>query len=90
MPVVSKDDRVLFFARELPNVGWTIFSSRRASPDTEFGPPSRVTELDTSYTQFPSWISDDQCRFYIISTAPVLGGPPGSGPARLRVASRSH
>lgn len=87
MPVVTADDRTLFFARELAS-GWTIFHASRAIPGDPFIAPSAVPELQRPYVQFPSWVSNDRCRLYLISTKPL---PPSmqDGPARVRVAKRT-
>ena len=91
-PVVTLDDTVLYFSRETPvTILRHIFVSTRPTPAGTFGPATEVTELQGPFEDFPSWISDDQCRIYFISTRPAAGddaGDAGPAPYRLWVAER--
>lgn len=88
MPVVSRDDQRLYFGRELAGAGWSIFTAKRPMPSQDFAGTMQVAEFAAPYAQFPSWLSDDQCRLYLISTAPLAGSSERAGPARLAMATR--
>jgi hypothetical protein len=93
-PLITRDDKALYFAREVELVTDAgslahrrIFVAKRNAPGDTFGAPTEVEELTTEYEQFPSWISDNQCRLYFISNRPTDGtdaGPDG-GPLIYRV-----
>jgi hypothetical protein len=89
-PVVSRDDKVLFFAREdRATTIRDIYVATRSSPnEPRFGTAVPVDELNTSYEEFPTWVSDDLCRLYFASTRPADGDAAGAGTFRLWVASR--
>jgi hypothetical protein len=91
-PVATKDDLSLYFAREGSDGGTTIrdiYVSKRRDADasTPFELDTPVTELNTAYEDFPSWISDDQCRIYFTSDRPAADAGPG---AHLWMASRPN
>lgn len=73
MPVVSLDETRLYFARadDQDESRRNIFMARRASANATFGTPTPVAELNTNGDEFPSWISDDDCRLYWISNRDV-------------------
>lgn len=71
MPVATFDDQTLYFGRERPDYTREVYRARRPSPDASFGAPAPVPELNSEYDNFPSWISDDECRLYFISSRPL-------------------
>jgi len=98
-PVVSLDDTTLYFARQdAVTLIRDVFVSTRAGTGAPFGAPLPVTELNTPYEEFPSWISEDRCRLYFFSDRPAPGAGLDAGadadaapePSRFRlwVASR--
>jgi hypothetical protein len=86
-PVVSRDDRVLYFARE-SEPHHEIWVATRSSPLLTFGAPRRVSEVNTGYNEWPSWVSEDQCRLYFVSNRPPVGDG-GAGQYHLWLAERS-
>lgn len=92
-PVVTRDNRTLYFARESgPRTIRDIYVSKRKAGNAlaMFEPDTPVAELNTEYEDFPSWISDDECRIYFTSDRPVGdAGPPDAGSgAHLWMANR--
>jgi hypothetical protein len=83
MPVISRDNRVLYFARE--GLDRKILVSKRSSTAAPFESPSEVSELNVAW-DWPSWLSDDQCRLYFVSTRPAPNDAGPSTPYRLWVA----
>jgi hypothetical protein len=76
MPVVSDDERALFFAR--PDLGdddsrRNIWVVGRSKAKGDFGVAQPVVELETPWDEFPSSISRDACRLYFVSNRPVEG-----------------
>lgn len=75
MPVASYDDRALFFTRpqgpgtSLRNV-WVVGRSKTTDP---FGIPQQVVEVSSIYDEYPSAVSPDGCRLYLISDRPIDG-----------------
>ncbi len=70
-PVVSDDERELFFAsdREQPGslMGLDIYAATRTTTDAAFGTPQRIAELSTSgTTDWPVWLSPDRCSLFYI------------------------
>ncbi len=65
-PVISLDEKSLFFAHE-DSAGRDIWVSRRQTSTGSFGPPQKVTEASSRYDDIPAWLSDDQCRLYFTS-----------------------
>jgi hypothetical protein len=65
-PVVTADDRTLYFARSLPP--YTIFVATRSDPSASFSLPRAVTLAETPppapHDQLPTWISADGCDLY--------------------------
>jgi hypothetical protein len=77
-PVVSLDDKVLYYSTEIAGKR-NIFVSRRAAPGAAFGAPQPLAELNLPGSeQFPSWVSDDQCRLYFGSDRPAPGNEDGA------------
>jgi hypothetical protein len=88
-PVITLDETTLYFARE--GADRNIWVSTRATPSDAFGLAVEVTELNTANDEFPSWVSDDQCRLYFVSNrfAGADGGADaGAASYRLWVAER--
>lgn len=91
MPITTLDDQTIYFARERPDNTREIYQAKRPSPAVLFTSPTKVTELNSEHDNFPSWISDDECRFYFISSRPLPSGPTpeaGSTERHAWVASR--
>jgi len=88
-PVISLDERTLYFARN-QDVGSArdVWLARRESSTGAFAAPTRVAELDTEADEIPAWVSDDGCRLYFASNR----NPSDAGTAadyRLWVAERT-
>lgn len=85
-PTISKDDQVMYFAREFA-LNRRIMRSTRAAPTEAWSAPQPVTEITSPHEDYPSWLSDDLCRLYFGSTRPI---PPATtaGSAHLFVAER--
>lgn len=79
-PVVSFDDRMLFFGRQMKTASTerSILLATRATPTEAFEAAEVVAELETEYDEFPSWVSADACRLYFFSNRPA---PADAGPA---------
>ncbi|HSO35894.1 MAG TPA: hypothetical protein VLT33_25365 [Labilithrix sp.] len=89
VPVVSADQLTLYFARANDVGVFDIWTSKRASPSAPFGAASIVGGLDTPYEEFPSYVSDDACRLYLVSNRPLVdGGATGLDTFRLYLAQR--
>jgi hypothetical protein len=72
-PVVSSDEKVIYFASErVANAKQNVFVGVRADKSAPFV-VSEVTELSTASDEYPSWISPDLCRLYFVSDR--AGGP---------------
>jgi Tol biopolymer transport system component len=67
-PVPTPDELVLYFASERPDPpaqgSFDIWVTKRASTSLPFEPPINVRELNTSFLEWPDWISADRCRLY--------------------------
>ncbi|MGC4079527.1 MAG: hypothetical protein QM702_21295 [Rubrivivax sp.] len=86
-PVVSLDNKTLFFSREDMDSIPHIFMATRAKPTDDFDNAQEVGELNTKETrEYPSWLSNDSCRLYFVR-APRNAGADFSG-FRIYVASR--
>lgn len=75
-PVVSFDDRELYFARpdDLGNDSIRdVYVARRSTPADGFGKSERVPALSSNYDELPSWVSPDGCRVYLVSDRPLPG-----------------
>ncbi|HVH44023.1 MAG TPA: hypothetical protein VM925_16845 [Labilithrix sp.] len=86
MPLISRDERALYFARD---VGFErqIMVSTRSAATGPFGAPTPVSELNQGY-DWPSWLSDDQCRLYFVSTRSLAQDGGNFGAYRLWMAER--
>jgi len=67
-PLVTRQHTKLYFGRGQPKRD--IFLSTREGTDASFGAANPVSDLNTADDDYPSWISDDECRFYFISNRP--------------------
>jgi len=65
IPAVSEDQRVIYFS-DTPGHN-AIYVAERTDTTAPFGPPRTVTELASSKTQNPTWLSPDLCRLYFES-----------------------
>ena len=65
-PVLSFDRRSLFFTSRRLNED-NIFVAERGDVAKPFGAPRPVAELNSAFTDRPSWISADECVIYIVS-----------------------
>jgi hypothetical protein len=72
-PIVSDDERALFYSRYGSGTGRDIWVVGRATTEVGFGLAQEVVELTSPYDDFPSSISPDGCRLYFISNRPVGG-----------------
>jgi WD40-like Beta Propeller Repeat len=88
-PVVSLDERALYFAR-YRDVGGRVINeihvARRTTVSDGFGVSEAVDVLNSGFDDYPSWVSPDHCRLYIVSTRPDSGG--AAGPFRIWMSKR--
>jgi hypothetical protein len=73
-PVVTLDEKVLYFAREDAAQWRRILQSKRPSPSALFEAPQPVPELSSvvaGQEEYPCWVSEDQCRLYFVSNRPA-------------------
>jgi hypothetical protein len=68
--IPSDDDAYIYFGSDHDeDAGVThIWSARRASPDGGFTDSRQVTELSSSASEGPTWLSPDGCRLYFTSS----------------------
>lgn len=70
-PVLSADGRTIFFGSQRSGGGakgnTDIWTATRASVAVDFGAPSNVSELNSTFHEFPGWLSTDGCRLYLTS-----------------------
>lgn len=66
-PVISADELTIWFARSVTARGYDVFMATRASVTTQFGVPTPVAELNTSYNDVPGFITADGCTLYFMS-----------------------
>lgn len=86
-PVISADDRELFFARMIGFSPEDMYVSVRSSPADGFARVDKVAGAGVNTpeaAEWPSWISPDHCRLYFVRTRALDGGTE----ARLWVAER--
>jgi hypothetical protein len=72
MPVVSSDERAMFFSRWI-GTARDVFVVGRSSTGEPVGIAQQVVEVTSTNDDFPSAISTDGCRLYLISDRPVAG-----------------
>jgi hypothetical protein len=88
-PVVTLDNRYLYFNRPFDNVDSNqndVFMVRRTKPIDGFGLAERIETLSSDFDDYPSWVSPDHCRVYLTSTRPDSGTKAGD--FRLWIAQR--
>ena len=72
-PVLSADERTLYFGSDRDSLGMQIHVAYRASPQAAWSVPTAVPELQdvTAGAGFdgtrPTWLSPDNCRLYFAS-----------------------
>lgn len=68
-PVISSDDRTLYFASDRPGGygSWDIWVTTRASKLDSFGEPVVVSELSSATHDVPAWLSPDGCEMILSS-----------------------
>jgi hypothetical protein len=76
-PVVSDDDREIFFASDRANpqpnlLGLDIYTATRARTSDAFGPPQPVPALSSDGIDWPVWISPSHCDLYYINKVDAL------------------
>ncbi len=69
-PVLSADQKTLYFASRRNATNDDIYATTRGSITAQWGAPTLLTSLSTPADDAPSWVSDDGCRLYIISSSP--------------------
>jgi hypothetical protein len=74
MPVVSVDLLTVYFESNRSGGlgGPDIYKATRGAANMLFDNPVNVTEVNTSDSEYPGWISDDGCRLYF-ERGPVNG-----------------
>jgi len=72
--VISVDRLTIYLAsNRTGSQGFDIWRSHRSSIQDGFPTPTKVDELETAGNDFPTWISPDNCRIYLLSD--VAAGP---------------
>lgn len=81
-PLISPDHRTLYFSSRRPGgVGeYDIWFAKRASTTEPFGAPVPFTEINTAASDFPAWVSHDDCELWFTG----LAGPGDLDLFRLR------
>ncbi|MCU1279078.1 MAG: OmpA family protein [bacterium] len=73
MPVPSADETKIFLASDRGGVGFNIYMATRPSTAVQYGNPSLVTELNSTFADFPSYLSADGCTIYLSSNRAGAG-----------------
>lgn len=72
-PVLSFDGLTMYWSSHArPLQSGDIWVATRASPTDAFGAMKAVDELNSSYQDYPLWLSADQCRLYFSSYGKTL------------------
>jgi len=68
-PIVAFDGLTIYFSavRDGTAVARHIWSAARSAPEQRFGLPRAVAALDTAGLEWPTWISEDNCRLYFMA-----------------------
>jgi Tol biopolymer transport system component len=70
-PILSADGKVVFFSSSRPAAGvqgaTDIWTAKRDDPGGTFGPATLVPGLNTTFEDWPAWLSPDGCRLYLTS-----------------------
>jgi hypothetical protein len=73
-PVVTQDGLTIYWGSDRNGAAARhIWTATRASTADPFSNLAVVPELNSSYVDYPTWISSDGCHIYITTTRP--GGP---------------
>jgi hypothetical protein len=72
--VVSADQLTIYYGQKIGG-NYDVMVARRPTPSGPFGSPSSVTELNSSSSEIPAWLSPDGCRMYINRTEGSAGTP---------------
>ncbi len=69
-PVISADGLTLYLAstRAGGEGDYDVWAAHRASTSQDFPAPSLVAGVNTEASDFPSWISPDDCRLYLVTS----------------------
>jgi hypothetical protein len=70
LPVVRPDGLAIWFARTVKKGDkdqYAVFTATRLSATAAFGRPTRVTELESTRNDLPTWIAPDGCTLYMMS-----------------------
>lgn len=71
LPTLADDRLTIYFASTRPDPasrgGMDVFVAHRAHTGDPFGTPVLVPELSSASSDFPTWLSPDGCRLYMIS-----------------------
>lgn len=71
VPTLSADKLTIYLASNRPgghgNDNSDIWSAHRSTTSDGFPAPTPVSELNSSGTEYPGWLSPDNCRFYFTS-----------------------
>jgi len=70
LPTLSFDRLTIYFAstRAGGAGNYDIWTSHRATLTSAFSSPSLVSELNSTSKDFPTWLSEDNCRLYFVSS----------------------
>src|SRR5262245_38111721 len=72
IPVLSFDRLTIYFQSLRPGPGTTgsfdIWSSHRSAVSDGFPAPKPLTEVNSTGSDLPSWLSEDGCRLYLTSS----------------------
>jgi hypothetical protein len=75
---VTPDTLAIYFTSDRPAPGakgdLDIFMAHRSTVNDGFGTPELVEELNTSYREWPAWISPDECQILIATDRPDGAG----------------
>jgi hypothetical protein len=84
-PTLSNDGLIVFFASNRAQAGsQDIWTASRARPTDPFSDVYAVAVLNSTYDDYPGWLSADGCRLYMSSTR------PGAGDEDIYIATRGQ
>ena len=69
LPTVSADRLTVYLASTRPTSkgGFDIWTAHRSTTQDGFPAPTQVSELNSTTTDYPGWLSADNCRLYFTS-----------------------
>jgi Tol biopolymer transport system component len=74
-PVVSGDELSVYFGSDRPgSAGFDIWEAHRTTTGDGFGTPRLSTNVNSTATDLPVWISPDGCRLLLSSDRAGVGG----------------